>query len=187
MGIKVFGSAVINLLQAIPRATTNVLGVVQLATNAETAMGVDSRRAVTPSGLSGMRFFVRADRNGVSRTVPANQWTMIGASNETDDAAKVYDVNTNYYTAPVTGLYFVSAILRLADGASADQLGFMVGPSGSDGSYTIWGDRASTGNRYTLMYTRVIPLTAGQSIAMWAYSPSVDRTISNASLTVFKL
>lgn len=179
--------SITELMSAVPSATTNSRGVLRTATAAETAIGTDAARIVTPSSLAASRYYAQADRNGVTRTLDTNAWTQIGAANEISDVYKVYDANTGFYTAPITGLYMSIAILRLADAASADQVGFTVDTAGRDGAYTVWGDRASTGNRFTLQQVRVLSLTAGQSVAMWGYSPSAARTASNASLTVFRI
>ena len=112
--------------------------------------------------------------SGDFRTVPLNQVTSIGGGTWSP---------TNYtYKIPVSGTYFIKSSIRLVDGSVTRNIFQAVHTSNSDTPEGIW--QTNSGNRWTMLYSRVAHFNKNDDLRLYIYSDSQNANISDASLNI---
>ncbi|QEE37947.1 MULTISPECIES: hypothetical protein [unclassified Methylobacterium] len=119
------------------------------------------------------------ENNGTWPRVPMNQ--------KSTDNDNCWDSANNWYVVPETGLYLINASFRPPDNGSGRQyeFGFGVNFEQNDGPFFLWHFRPNA-LRYTMHYTRIVKLTAGQHIRMFIYQDYLvwEQVVNAAGLQI---
>lgn len=96
-----------------------------------------------------------------------------------------WDATNNTYKVPVTGTYLIKSSIRLIDGAAnspSRNVFQAVHTSNIDIPDGIW--QTNSGNRWTMLYTRIANFTAGNDLRLYIYSDGALANLSDASLNI---
>lgn len=162
-------------------------------------VGTVISQVVTAFGLQKIDGYLATFRLEVSTsivlTIPAGAFTTIQVGTTASNSRVIVDPSglwdqTNYvYTVPFTGLYDMSATIRLADGLAAG-LGYGIGihTSDADGPWFAWGATAGTEvtTRTTVTYIRRASFNKGDKLRLYMYVNS-SKDYSASSLFICPL
>ncbi|SEF74566.1 hypothetical protein SAMN05421847_0802 [Halpernia humi] len=95
----------------------------------------------------------------------------------------VWNGAPNYtYTVAKSGTYIIKSSIRLVDGSSARNIFQAVGVSNADIPDGIW--QTNSGNRWTMLYTRIAFFNKGDVLRLYIYSAGAVANLSDASLNI---
>lgn len=132
------------------------------------------------------------DGDGVStRQTVTNSFTIIQLPNENFDVSNLFNTSTYEYNVPSTGIYLISARVRLVDEQVSSQKNFGIGvhTENSDHVSFTWFVQNASGtdnNRRTYAYQRIGKFNADQKLRLYAYAAGGNQKINNASLTIVR-
>ena len=113
-------------------------------------------------------------------------FTTVAMGNVIADTANGWNAAANTYTVPNTGTYLIVSKVRLADGTGPGiSYGQGVNTANVDGPYFQWATTA--GVRSQSLNVRIVKLTAGQTVDLFAYVDGATATVWTAALTIQEL
>lgn len=152
------------------------------------------------TSLSGLTTALAIALGGTGRTIPfpafsaslaggtggfGSSFTTIIPTTIAIDTASGYNATTGIYTLPETGLYYITAKIRVADGSpSGVSYGLGVGTANTDGPTFFW--TTTIGSRQGAANSRFYSGTAGDQLRLFAYGDSA-LTVSAAELNIIRL
>ena len=90
---------------------------------------------------------------------------------------------TNYtYSVPISGTYLIKSSVRLVDGSASRNIFQSVHTDNIDIPDGIW--QTSSGNRFTMLNTRIAYFNAGELLRLYIYSDGANANITDASLNI---
>ncbi|WP_162088213.1 hypothetical protein [Chryseobacterium aquaeductus] len=93
--------------------------------------------------------------------------------------------SNNIYTVPSSGTYLIKSSIRLVDGSTSRNVFQAVHTSNADIPEGIWD--TNSGNRWTMLYTRVAYFNKNDQLRLYVYSDGAAANISDASLNIVLL
>lgn len=120
-------------------------------------------------------------------TLNASTFTKLALNTVYVDTNLGWNATTNVWTVPVTGTYQITTKTRIQDGSSINTnfgSGIAINGANTDSSNFVWSGIAAY--RTTVVDTRSISLTQGQTINLFAYCDLVCK-ISSASINIVQL
>ncbi|MCU7618370.1 hypothetical protein NZ698_14310 [Chryseobacterium sp. PBS4-4] len=93
--------------------------------------------------------------------------------------------SNNIYTVPSSGTYLIKSSIRLVDGSTSRNVFQAVHTSNADIPEGIWD--TNSGNRWTMLYTRVAYFNKNDQLRLYVYSDGATANISDASLNIVLL
>ena len=126
--------------------------------------------------------------NGIaSNQLFTTAFKTVALNNVIVDTASGWNASSNTYTVPATGTYLIVSNLRLADLLPAGiSFGQGVNTSNVDNLSFLW--RTTAGPRNESVATRIMQLSAGQTVDLFAYVDSSSPVaIAGASLSIQQL
>ena len=142
--------------------------------------------STTVAGAAAALPLLSVETNGNSgmQTVGAS-FTTLALANVIADTANGWNASTNTYTVPNTGTYLIVSRVRLADGATAGMsYGQGVNTTNVDGTFFLWS--TTVGVRNGSINTRLVKLTAGQTVNLYAYVDG-QSSVFGAALSIQEL
>lgn len=88
----------------------------------------------------------------------------------TRDDEGLWDRTNNWYTVPQTGLYLITAMMRLPDGLNNTWFGIGVDNIQTDNENFLWSARFAGPTQWGIQYARLRYLTAGMQMRMFGYT-----------------
>lgn len=159
-------------------ANSDITTLTGLTTALSIAQGGTGRTSAIP--------VLSASRSGsTSFQSLGNTFTTVQVNAASIDTAGCFSTTTYICTLPETGLYQLSAKLRICDSATAGiSYGLGIGNANADSAAFFWG--VTAGTRMGLANARVYSGTAGDQIRVFAYA---DQTlpICAAELNIFRI
>ena len=150
---------------SVGTASTVQTGSTTTITVPVTVSGGSTTTAVAAASLPMLNVETNGS-NGV-QAVGAS-FTTLAMANVITDTANGWNASTNTYTVPNTGTYLIVSRVRLADGSPAGlSYGQGVNTVNVDGTFFSW--TTTAGARNGSVNTRLVKLTAGQTVNLYAY------------------
>ncbi len=183
---------------AVAGAQTVTVGSTTSTTNgATTTITVPVSVAIPPaSGTTGTSSMasLRVEAGGglgqpISQTFSsADRFKTVALSHVVTDTATGWNSSTNTYTVPATGTYLIVSNIRLADFApNGVSYGQGVDTTNVDSFSFLWTSTAA-GPRNGFVNSRVMQLSAGQTVSLFAYVDSATPIhLSSAILNIQQL
>ena len=94
----------------------------------------------------------------------------------------VWNTTTYTYSVPISGTYLIKSSVRLIDGSASRNIFQSVHTSNVDIQEGIW--QTSSGNRFTMLNTRIAYFNAGELLRLYIYSDGANANITDASLNI---
>jgi hypothetical protein len=117
--------------------------------------------------------------------ISARAFAVISLPNVHVDTATGFNIGTNKYTVPATGLYFVSATVRSADNTPAVNFGAGIALNNANGDSVNFVWQAVDGIRHTVYSAQMMNLTAGDTLNIVGYCDNSSTCqVSSAQLVV---
>lgn len=112
--------------------------------------------------------------SGFNTVILPNVTTNIGGG--------TWDGSNNTYSIPISGTYIIKSSIRLVDNSSSRNIFQAVGTFNLDIPDGIW--QTNSGNRWTMLYTRIAYFDQGDLLRLYIYSDGVVAELSDASLNI---
>ena len=150
---------------SVGTASTVQSGSTTTITVPVTVTGGSSTGTVAAGALPTLNVETNAS-NGVQSV--GTSFTTLAMGNVITDTANGWNASANTYTIPNTGTYLIVSRVRLSDGSAAGvSYGQGVNTTNVDGTFFLWS--TTVGVRNVSVNTRLVKLTAGQTVNLYAY------------------
>ncbi|WP_298810639.1 hypothetical protein [uncultured Sphingomonas sp.] len=159
-------------------ANSDITALSGLTTALSVAQGGTGRTSAIP--------VLSASRSGSSsfQTI-SNGFTTVQVNAATIDTAACFSTTSYICTLPETGLYQLSAKLRICDAATAGiSYGIGIGTTNADSAAFFWG--VTAGSRMGLANARVYAGTAGDQVRLFAYADQA-LPVCAAELNIYRI
>lgn len=126
------------------------------------------------------------DGSATNATIGATAFNTVRLPNVSSNiGGGTWNATNNTYAVPVTGTYLIKSSIRLIDGSTnspSRNVFQAVHTSNADIPDGIW--QTNSGNRWTMLYTRIANFNAGDLLRLYIYSDGAEARLSDASLNI---
>lgn len=119
----------------------------------------------------------------VNATIAANGFNTVPLpSVTTNQGGGIWNSTNNTYQVPFNGTYLIKSSIRLRDNSLSRNVYQAVHTNNTDIPDGLW--QTNTGNRWTMLYTRIVRLNQGDLLRLYTYSDGRTVELSDASLNI---